>query len=140
MLVTREGPISISLDRRRVQPAATAIVGIVSLLFGLFASSQWQAWLLFQHAQPFGESDPILGHDIGFYVFRLGFLELLRGFLLALVLVSALASGAIYALAACSTGAVARASAGRRAATWPRSPRAHSSSWRSARISTSPNS
>src|SRR5688572_83940 len=99
VLVTREGPISISLDRRRVQPAATAIIGIVSLLFGVFASSQWQAWLLFQHAQPFGESDPILGHDIGFYVFRLGFLELLRGFLLALVLVSALASGAIYALA-----------------------------------------
>ena len=46
---------------------------------GLFASSQWQAWLMFQHAQPFGESDPILGHDIGFYVFRLPFLELLRG-------------------------------------------------------------
>ena len=35
VLVTREGPISISLDRRRVQPAATALVGIVAVLFGV---------------------------------------------------------------------------------------------------------
>ena len=99
VLVTREGPISISLDRRRVQPVATALVGVVAVLMGLWASSQWQAWLMFQHAQPFGERDPILGHDISFYVFRLGFLELVRGFLMVLVLASALAAGAIYTLA-----------------------------------------
>ncbi len=58
VLVTREGPISISLDRRRVQPAATALAGVVAVLFGVWASSQWQAWLMFQHAQPFGERDP----------------------------------------------------------------------------------
>jgi uncharacterized protein len=99
VLVTREGPISISLDRRRVQPVATALAGVVAVLLGIWASSQWQAWLMFQHAQPFGERDPILGHDISFYVFRLGFLELVRGFLMVLVLASALAAGAIYTLA-----------------------------------------
>jgi uncharacterized membrane protein (UPF0182 family) len=99
VLVTREGPISISLDRRRVQPAATALAGVVAVLFGLWASSRWQAWLMFRHAQPFGENDPILGYDIGFYVFRLPFLELARGFLLALVVASAAAAGAIYTLA-----------------------------------------
>jgi uncharacterized membrane protein (UPF0182 family) len=99
VLVTREGPISISLDRRRVQPAATALAGVAAVLFGVWASSQWQAWLMFRHAQPFGETDPILGYDIGFYVFRLPFLELARGFLLALVVVSALAAGVIYSLA-----------------------------------------
>jgi uncharacterized protein len=99
VLVTREGPISISLDRRRLQPAVTALAGVAAVLFGFWASSQWQAWLMFQHAQAFGEPDPILGYDIGFYVFRLGFLELARGFLLTLVFVSALASGAIYTLA-----------------------------------------
>jgi uncharacterized membrane protein (UPF0182 family) len=99
VLVTREGPISISLDRRRLQPAATALVGVAAVLFGFWASSEWQAWLMFQHAQPYGERDPILGYDIGFYVFRLGFLELARGFLMALIVVSALASGAIYSLA-----------------------------------------
>jgi uncharacterized membrane protein (UPF0182 family) len=99
VLVTREGPISISLDRRRVQPAATALVGVVAILLGVWASGQWQGWLMFQHAQPFGESDPILGRDIGFYIFRLGFLEVVRGFLMVLVLASALAAGAIYTLA-----------------------------------------
>jgi uncharacterized protein len=99
VLVTREGPISVSLDRRRLQPAATALVGVAAVLFGFWASSEWQAWLMFQHAQPYGERDPILGYDIGFYVFRLGFLELARGFLMALIVVSALASGAVYSLA-----------------------------------------
>jgi uncharacterized membrane protein (UPF0182 family) len=99
VLVTREGPISISLDRRRVQPAATALAGVVAVLFGVWASSQWQSWLMFQHAQPFNERDPILGYDIGFYIFRLQFLELVRGFLLALVVASGLAAGAIYSLA-----------------------------------------
>ena len=99
VLVTREGPISISLDRRRLQPAATALAGVAAVLFGFWASAQWQAWLMFQHAQPFGELDPILGYDISFYVFRLGFLELARGFAVALVVVSAIASGTIYALA-----------------------------------------
>jgi uncharacterized membrane protein (UPF0182 family) len=72
---------------------------VAAVLFGFWASSEWQAWLMFQHAQPYGERDPILGYDIGFYVFRLGFFELARGFLMALIVVSALASGAIYSLA-----------------------------------------
>jgi uncharacterized protein len=99
VVVTREGPISISLDRRKVQPAASAIVGVLAVLFGVWASSQWQAWLMFRNAQPFGDSDPILGYDIGFYVFRLPFLESARGFALALVFVAAATAGAIYALA-----------------------------------------
>ncbi len=52
----------------------------LALLFGLYASSQWQEWLLFRHAQPFGEVDPVLGKDIGFYIFRLPFLDVLRGY------------------------------------------------------------
>jgi uncharacterized membrane protein (UPF0182 family) len=99
VVVTREGPISISLDRRTIQPLASLAAGIVALLFGLWASRQWQAWLMFRHAQPFGEADPILGYDIGFYIFRLPFLEWLRAFVLGLLFVSAVAAGTIYALA-----------------------------------------
>jgi uncharacterized membrane protein (UPF0182 family) len=99
VLVTREGPISISLDRRRVQPVATAVAGLVAVLFGLWASSHWQAWMTFRNAQPFGEADPVLGYDISFYVFRLPFLQILRGYLVALLFVSALVAGAVYALA-----------------------------------------
>ena len=64
-----------------------------------FASAQWQDWLLFRHGQPFGETDPVLGKDVGFFVFRLPFLEALRGYLLALVALAGVLAGAVYVLA-----------------------------------------
>jgi uncharacterized membrane protein (UPF0182 family) len=99
MIATREGPLTIAIDRRRVQAVGTAIAGVLALLFGLFASGQWQQWLLFRHGQPFGDADPVLGRDVGFYVFQLPFLELLRGYLLALVALAGVTAGAVYVLA-----------------------------------------
>ena len=58
---TREGPLAIAIDRRRMQPLGTAVVVALAVLFGLFGSGQWQEWLLFRYAQPFGDVDPILG-------------------------------------------------------------------------------
>ena len=60
---------------------------------------QWQEWLLFSHAQPFGEVDPVLGRDIGFYLFRLPFMEILHGFLFALVALSGAVAASTYAIA-----------------------------------------
>jgi uncharacterized membrane protein (UPF0182 family) len=99
VLMTREGPIAVPVDRRRVQPIGTALAAIAALLFGFYASGRWQEWLLFWYAQPFGEVDPIFGHDVSFYVFSLPFLERLHGFLLALVVVSSAAAVAVYVLA-----------------------------------------
>ena len=81
VLNTREGPITIAIDRQRVQPVGTAVAAVLALLFGVFASAQWQDWLFFRHGQPFGEVDPVLGKDVGFYVFQLPFLDALRGYL-----------------------------------------------------------
>lgn len=51
----------------------------VSLFFALVAganlASQWQSWVLFWNAQDFGRTDPLFNRDIGFYVFRLPFIE-----------------------------------------------------------------
>ena len=99
VLVTREGPIAITVDRQHVQPVGTALAVVVALLFGVFASAQWQDWLLFRHAQPFGDVDPVLGKDVGFYVFQLPFLEALRGYLLALVALAGVLAGAVYVVA-----------------------------------------
>jgi uncharacterized membrane protein (UPF0182 family) len=99
VLTTREGPLTFTIDRRRIQPLATALAGGVALLVGLAASGQWQTWLMFRHAQPFGEVDPILGRDASFYVFQLAFLDLVRTYLLAVVLLSAVAAGIVYAIA-----------------------------------------
>jgi uncharacterized membrane protein (UPF0182 family) len=98
-IATREGPVAIAVDRRRVQSVGTAVAAVLSLLFGVFASSVWQEWLLFRHAQPFGDVDPVLGKDVSFYVFRLPFLDALRGYLLALVALAGVTAGAVYGLA-----------------------------------------
>ena len=96
---TREGPLAIAIDRRRMQPLGTAVVVALAVLFGLFGSGQWQEWLLFRYAQPFGDVDPILGRDVSFYVFRMPFLDRLSGYLLALVLLAGVVAGAVYVLA-----------------------------------------
>ena len=51
---------------------------VVSLMISLAGSSEWMRWLQFRNGVPFGVADPILGHDIGFYVFRLPMLDLLQ--------------------------------------------------------------
>ena len=99
VLTTREGPIAIPVDRRGVQAVSTAVATVLALLCGLYASSQWQEWLMFRHAQPFGEVDPVLGRDISFYIFRLPFLDVLRGYLLVLIVLSGAAAAAVYVVA-----------------------------------------
>ena len=88
VLTTREGPVAVTVDRRSVQTISTAFATVMALLCGLYASGQWQEWLMFRHAQPFGEVDPVLGRDISFYILRLPFLDLLRGYLLVLIVLS----------------------------------------------------
>jgi uncharacterized membrane protein (UPF0182 family) len=104
VVTTREGPIAIAFDPRRTRAVTTLGATIVALLFGLYASSHWLTWLMFRNGQSFGESDPVLGRDISFYVFRLPFLDALSGFLLVLVVVSGVAATAVYVL----TGALTR--------------------------------
>jgi uncharacterized membrane protein (UPF0182 family) len=50
--------------------------------------SQWDAFIRFHWGGRFGQSDPIFGRDIGFYVFQLPFYELLRNSLLGLSIVT----------------------------------------------------
>ena len=54
---------------------------VVSIVFALIAgagvSGQWHDWILFTHAQDFGVTDAQFHRDVGFYVFRLPFLDFL---------------------------------------------------------------
>jgi hypothetical protein len=103
VLVTREGPIRISVDRGRVQRLALLGAGLLALFFGLYASGHWLDWLFFRNAQPFGAVDPILGHDASFYVFRLPLLDTLRSYAFALLALSAAAAGMLYGVAGALT-------------------------------------
>src|SRR5688572_11336829 len=53
------------------------------LFAGWLVSRNWMTLLLFRHRQPFGESDPVFGHDLGFYVFVLPAITTLLGVLAA---------------------------------------------------------
>jgi len=63
---------------------------VLSLIFALGVSGQWDTFLRFRYGGSFGIADPLFGVDVGFYVFRLPFYELLQGSITVLT-VSALA-------------------------------------------------
>jgi uncharacterized membrane protein (UPF0182 family) len=95
---TREGPIALFIDPSRARAGSLLAAGVLALLLGLYASSRWLEWQFFLHGQPFGDVDPVLGRDAGFYVFRLPFLDTVSWFLLTLVLLAGVATAAVYAL------------------------------------------
>src|SRR5688572_25436558 len=94
--VTREG-IEVQLPgREQVQRLALAAMTVIAVLIGLYAAGQWPLWLTFRHGGSFGQSDPILGFDVGFYVFSLPFWQVLRGLGQVLVILAALVAGGLY--------------------------------------------
>jgi hypothetical protein len=99
VVVTPDGPRNVVVDPLRLRPLLVAGAGIAGLVAAGYASAHWDTWLFFRHGLPFGQVDPLLGHDVGFYVFRLPFYEALQHFLLALFLFTAIAVGAAYFLA-----------------------------------------
>ncbi len=82
--------------RRQFGAIANVVAGLVALLAGLYAANEWNLWMAWRHAVPFGQADPLLGRDVGFYVFTLPFLEFVRSLLQLAIVVAALASGALY--------------------------------------------
>jgi uncharacterized membrane protein (UPF0182 family) len=86
---------------RREQIRKTVGIGslVVSLMVSLAGSGEWMRWLQFRNAVPFGVADPILGHDIGFYVFRLPMFDLMQQVAIVVLAVSFIGSAAAYVLA-----------------------------------------
>lgn len=81
MVATPQGPQTITMDPKSLKPLVLLGAAFLALMIGLFAGGQWESWLYFIHGGSFGKADPILGRDIGFYVFTLPFLELVHGLL-----------------------------------------------------------
>ncbi len=98
-IMTDAGPTVIDVDPGRMKPLFYAAAGLVSLFVAFYAASRWETCLLYLYAVPFGRTDPILGRDVGFYVFELPFLQLVRGLLLVLVLLAAGAATALHVTA-----------------------------------------
>jgi uncharacterized membrane protein (UPF0182 family) len=71
--------INIDLSPKILIFAIDAGIVVLSLLFALSLSGQWDTYLRFRYGGPFEVADPLFGVDLGFYVFRLPFYEMLQG-------------------------------------------------------------
>ncbi len=58
-----------------------------AIIMGTGVSAEWQNWILFSNSTTFGIKDPQFHKDIGFYVFRLPFLQFAAGWTFAALLV-----------------------------------------------------
>ncbi len=76
----------------------TIFAGIFALLAALGSQARWPLVMQFLHRMPFGEVDPIFGHDVGFYVFKLPLLDALQSWLQGLVTVSLIGCVILYLL------------------------------------------
>jgi uncharacterized protein len=70
---------------------------IPSFFFGLVGGGEWDVILRWLNGVPFGQTDPLFGRDIGFYFFTLPFVEFVRGWLLAAVVLTAIGVIVVYA-------------------------------------------
>ena len=84
------------LNQRQFLMLGTGIAAVVALFLGIFASNEWLTWLQYRNAVLFGETDPLLGRDVSFYIFTLPFLDLTRNLALAVVVLSLIGSAAAY--------------------------------------------
>ena len=71
--------LDVSLPGRRQFARSLSAVAMRRRPVRRLYARQWETWLTWRNAVPFGQPDPILGHDVAFYVFTLPFLQLVRG-------------------------------------------------------------
>jgi hypothetical protein len=68
----------IALEGRRLSGLAVWVSLALATLFAWTAANDWLMWLSFFNAVPFGDTDPLFGRDVAFYVFRLPVWQAIR--------------------------------------------------------------
>jgi len=65
----------------KVVKPLTIIAGVIMAIFAVqWGALRWEDFLLFRNSLDMGTNDPLLGKDIGFYLFKLPLIESLNGF------------------------------------------------------------
>lgn len=79
-----------------VRPLSLTAAAVLALLAGQWGYLRWEDALLFSNGLATGTSDPVRGKDIGFYLFSLPFLEVLKAFFSFMVAATAAMVTAVY--------------------------------------------
>ena len=69
---------------------------LLSLIFGSVLSSQWEPFLRFTNAVSFGQSEPVYGQDLSFYIFSLPVYSFIQGWILGLGIVTLIGTIALH--------------------------------------------
>lgn len=69
---------------------------ILSIFVALEASTHWLSYRTFMQGTQFGATDPIFNKDIGFYVFKYGFLRYIYGWLFFTLAVTVIAAAIVH--------------------------------------------
>jgi len=70
---------------KRVYAGIALVMGLIG---GLNATSQWNNFILFTHAQSFHKVDPVFHKDLGFYVFTLPFVSYVVTWFLVILIIA----------------------------------------------------
>jgi uncharacterized membrane protein (UPF0182 family) len=92
-------PPAPAISKRGLKTLLAALSLGGALLVGVIYAADWNGYLRFAFARDFGETDPVYGHDLGFYLFVLPFLEKLQNTITFLAFLVTAALGAVYAQA-----------------------------------------
>ncbi len=89
-----------AMDRlaNKIPPLLKGAALLIGVIMAFYGAAQWESFLGFLYGLPFGQSDQIFANDIGFYVFKLPFIEFLIGWLLRLLFIMFLATLGVFAL------------------------------------------
>jgi uncharacterized membrane protein (UPF0182 family) len=78
------------------KPLSIIAAVVLAFLAGQWGAAQWEKVLLFRNMIAVGTNDPVMGKDIGFYLFSLPLIETVKSSLVFLVIVTAIMVAAIY--------------------------------------------
>jgi len=81
---------------RLVKPVSVLVTLGLAVLAGNWGSVRWEELLLFINRVAVGTVDPVVGKDLGFYLFSLPFLEILKSFAAFVVAATLVLSAAMY--------------------------------------------
>ena len=89
-------PETLDLLRKLTIWGTVAVVAVIAIIFGAILASRWETFLRLANAVQFGDTEPVFGKDLSFYVFSMPAYSFLQGWLLGVSIVVLIATLARY--------------------------------------------
>jgi len=98
ILGTTEDGRPIVVESKSLAGLLLPVAVLVAFVLGISAANHWLEWLTAFNAVPFGDRDVLFSRDVGFYIFQLPVLDLVRQQALLLTVLALGSSGLLYLL------------------------------------------